>query len=79
MPRTRLSTTVDPDLLAEARRARPDITDARLVEEALVALLASWRRTEIDEAYARAYEDHPVDSPDAWGDLASFGGAVRSR
>jgi hypothetical protein len=34
-------------------------------------LLASHRSAEIDAAYA-AYDDHPIDEPDEWGDLASF-------
>ena len=29
------------------------------------------RRDEIDASYA-AYDEHPLDEPDAWGDLASF-------
>ncbi len=33
---------------------------------------------EIDQAYERAYAKHPVDEPDEWGDLASFGEAVRA-
>ena len=78
MARVRLSTTVDPDLLDRARRLRPG-SDASLVEAALAALLKEHRRAEVDAAYASAYLDHPVDEPDAWGDLASFGAAVRSR
>jgi hypothetical protein len=34
-------------------------------------LLLTRRSTEIDASYA-AYEDHPLDEPDEWGDLASF-------
>lgn len=79
MPRVRLSTTVDPDLLARARALAPGGTDASLVEAALRALLEDHRRGAVDEAYAAAYRDHPVDEPDAWGDLATFGAAVRAR
>lgn len=71
MARIRLSTTVDPDLLREARRARVGVTDAALMDEALAALLAHHRSAEIDASYA-AYEEHPLDEPDEWGDLASF-------
>jgi hypothetical protein len=71
MPRTRLSTTVDAELLADARRLRSELTDAALVDEALAALLARHRAAEIDAAYA-SYDEHPLDEPDAWGDLASF-------
>ncbi|MEX1279465.1 MAG: DUF2191 domain-containing protein [Acidimicrobiia bacterium] len=72
MPRTRISTTVDADLLAAARRACAGDTDAQLVDEALTALLDQYRAAEIDAAYAVAYSAHPVDEPDEWGDLASF-------
>lgn len=71
MSRTRLSTTVDADLLHSARNVRSGITDARLIDEALQALLVRHRSAEVDESYA-AYDEHPVDEPDEWGDLASF-------
>ena len=71
MPRIRLSTTVNADLLASARTVRSGITDAALVDEALKALLAGHRSAEVDASYA-AYEEHPIDEPDEWGDLASF-------
>lgn len=71
MARTRVSTTVDGELLAAARAARDGLNDAALLDEALRALLGSHRRAEIDAAYA-AYDDHPVDAADEWGDLASF-------
>jgi hypothetical protein len=71
MRRIRLSTTVDAELLGGARRARAGLTDAALVDEALGALLARHRAAEIDAGYA-AYDEHPLDEPDAWGDLGSF-------
>ena len=71
MARTRISTTVDSDLLADARRVRSGLTDAALVDEALAALLARQRAAEVDASYA-AYDEHPLDEPDTWGDLASF-------
>jgi hypothetical protein len=71
MARTRISTTVDADLLAEARRVRSGRTDAALVDEALQALLARQRAAEVDAGYA-VYDEHPLDEPDTWGDLASF-------
>jgi Arc/MetJ family transcription regulator len=79
MPRVRISTTVDPDVLAQARALDPLASDASLVERALRALLAQHRRAEVDEAYARAYAEQPLDAPDDWGDLESFGAAVRRR
>jgi hypothetical protein len=33
--------------------------------------VARHRAAEIDLAYA-AYDDHPLDEPDEWGDLAAF-------
>lgn len=77
MARTRLSTTVDRDLLEDARRMRNGVNDAELIDEALGALLAQHRAAEIDAAYAVAYAAHPIDEPDEWGDLESFRAAVR--
>lgn len=71
MTRVRVSTTVDGDLLNEARRIRRGHNDASLIDEALRALLNRNRAAEIDKAY-QAYEAHPLDEPDEWGDLASF-------
>lgn len=75
MNRTRLSTTVDAELLDSARNLRAGATDASLVDEALRALLARHRSAEIDASYA-AYDEHPADEPDEWGDLASWRRAV---
>jgi hypothetical protein len=71
MNRIRLSTTVDAELLSGARSVRSGLTDAALVDEALGALLARHRAAEVDASYA-AYDDHPADEPDEWGDLASW-------
>ncbi|NNE11964.1 MAG: type II toxin-antitoxin system VapB family antitoxin [Ilumatobacter sp.] len=76
MTRARISTTVDRSLLDEARRLHAGTTDAELVDEALTALLARYRSAEIDAAYEAAYEAHPIDSQDDWGDLASFRSAA---
>ncbi|GMR02662.1 MAG: hypothetical protein BMS9Abin20_1007 [Acidimicrobiia bacterium] len=77
MARIRVSTTVDEGLLEDARRLRSDLNDASLLDEALAALLARQRSTEIDAAYG-AYDVHPLDEPDEWGDLASFRDAAAS-
>ena len=74
MSRTRLSTTVDAGLLERARRASGK-PDSALVDEALAALLDRHRSAEVDASYA-AYDAHPLDEPDEWGDLASFRRAV---
>ena len=71
MNRIRLSTTVDAALLSSARSVRSGITDAALIDEALVALLGRHRAVEIDASYA-AYDEHPIDEPDEWGDLDSW-------
>jgi antitoxin MazE5 len=73
--RTRISTTVDSELLANARRARSELADSALIDEALAALLARQRAAEIDASYA-AYDEHPLDERDEWGDLASFRAAA---
>lgn len=71
MARTRLSTTVDAELLRRARAVQSSRTDAAVIDEALTALLARHRAAEIDATYA-AYDAHPLEEPDEWGDLASF-------
>ena len=71
MPRTRLSTTVDEPLLRAARSVGPARSDASLIDEALRAFLGRHRAAEVDATYA-AYDEHPLDEADEWGDLASF-------
>ena len=71
IPRARVSTTVDEKLLKDARDALSPVTDAVLLDSALEALLARHRAFEIDASYV-AYDEHPLEEPDAWGDLASF-------
>jgi hypothetical protein len=75
MARTRISTTVDAGLLESARRSHEGVADSALIDAALAALLARRRAAEYDAAYA-AYDAHPLDEPDAWGDLASFRAAA---
>ena len=77
MPRTRVSTTVDEQLLSSARRLRAGLTDSALLDEALASLLARNRAAELDASYA-AYDERPLDEPDEWGDLASFRQAAAS-
>ena len=77
MARTRVSTTVDHSLLATARRLRTGLNDAALLDEALGSLIAGHRAAEIDTAYD-AYDQMPVDEPDARRDLASFRAAAGS-
>ena len=62
---------MDAELLDGARRARSGVTDAVLIDAALEALLDRHRAAEVDASYA-AYDEHPLDEPDEWGDLASF-------
>jgi hypothetical protein len=70
--RVRISTTVDEEMLAEARRIYDGSTDAVMIDAALRALLADRRRAEIDAGYEKGYREHPIDEPDEWGDLASW-------
>ncbi|CAN5320344.1 MAG: antitoxin MazE5 [Acidimicrobiia bacterium] len=77
MTRIRVSTTVDEGLLEDARRLRSGLNDAKLLDEALAALLARHRAGQIDAAYA-AYDEYPIDVADAWGDLATFRKAAAS-
>lgn len=65
---------MDANLLDSARRATGK-PDSALIDEALAALLSRHRAAEVDESYA-AYDSHPLDEPDEWGDLASFRRAV---
>jgi hypothetical protein len=76
--RTRLSTTVDSELLREARRAHDGDTDAQLIDAALSAFVAQRRAAAIDAAYGEAYAAQPIEQPDKWGDLASFRQAAAS-
>lgn len=71
MPRVRVSTTVDEALLAAARSLCEGMKDAALLDKALRALVARHRDDEIDATYT-AYDLHPLDEADEWGDLASF-------
>lgn len=77
MARTRVSTTVDEALLAKARAARQGLNDAALIDEALSALLDRNRRAEIDASYA-AYDENPINSADAWGELDEWRRAAGS-
>lgn len=75
MTRKRVSTTVDGELLTRARELRSGAPDSVLIDEALAALIATSRRAEIDASYA-AYDTYPSETPDEWGDLASFRAAA---
>lgn len=78
MPRERVSTTVDADLLARARTLREGAKDHALFDEALAALLAVNRAAELDASYA-AYDEHPADEPDEWGDVEHWRESVSRR
>ena len=71
MARIRVSTTVDEELLQNARRVCKGKPDSALIDESFEALLARHRAAELDASYA-AYDEHPIDESDEWGDLASF-------
>ncbi len=65
---------MDADLLQNARQVSGK-PDSALVDEALAALLARHRAAEVDASYG-AYDTHPLNEPDEWGDLDSFRRAV---
>jgi len=71
MRRVRVSTTVDAQLLSDARRVSGDQPDSVLLDAALRSLLERQRAAELDAQYD-AYDEQPLDTPDEWGDLASF-------
>jgi hypothetical protein len=71
MPRVRISTTVDEQLLTSAREIRKGSPDSALIDEALFALLGRFRSAEVDARYV-VYDAHPLEEIDEWGDLASF-------
>jgi len=75
MARTRDSTTVDDELLTKARKVTGAHSDSVLFDRALETLVAHYRRAEVDSAYA-AYDEHPIDEADEWGDFASFRSAA---
>jgi hypothetical protein len=77
MSRVRVSTTVDGGLLADARRISGGQPDAVLIDAALRSFLLRHRGAELDAEYA-AYEAHPLDERDEWGDLATFRAAAAS-
>ena len=70
MARTRLSTTVDAELLDTHGVCAPTspMPPRRRGARSAASL---HRAAEVDAGYA-AYDAHPLDEPDAWGDLASF-------
>lgn len=77
MARVRISTTVDEQLLEDARQTRAGKPDSVLIDDALAALLARDRAAEVDAAYS-AYDEHPLTENDEWGDLNSFREAAGS-
>jgi hypothetical protein len=71
MARVRLSTTVHGTLLEDARRVLEGQPDSVVIDAALAALLERHRAARVDAAYA-AYDEHPIEEQDEWGDLATF-------
>lgn len=61
---------MDADLLARAREAHRGSSDAATIDAALRSRLARHRGAEIDAGYT-VPDEHPLDQPDEWGDLAS--------
>ena len=63
---TRLSTSVDENVLQTAGRVRSGDTDAAMIDQALRALMARHRSAEVEASYT-AYDEHPLDEPDECG------------
>lgn len=72
MPRTRVSTTVDAELLTAARAVRAGAKDHVVFDEALAALVAAHRAAQVDASYEAGYAEHPIAEPDQWGDVAGW-------
>ncbi len=72
MARTRISTTVDDELLQAVRSRRVGRPDSAVMDEALTVLLRELRRRDTDAAYESAYAAAPLGEPDEWGDLEAF-------
>lgn len=51
---------------------------AALIDEVLTALLARHRAADVDASYA-AYDEHPLDEPDAWAIRRRFVGRPAHR
>jgi hypothetical protein len=77
MARVRVSTTVDEQLLTAAREVLDGQPDAAVIDEALRSLLLRHRAAALDAEYA-AYDTHPLDEDDEWGNLAAFRAATGS-
>lgn len=75
MSRVRVSTTVDAQLLSDARRLNGDLPDSVLLDAALRSFVLRHRASELDAQYG-AYDEQPLDAPDEWGDLATFRAAA---
>lgn len=69
--RRRVGTTVDGDLLEQARGLQAWDSDAAMMDAALEALAKGHRKAEIDAQY-EVYDRIPMHTPDEWGDLESF-------
>lgn len=72
MARERISTTVDSELLGQARAACGGARDSSVLEQALAALIAKHRAATFDQQIDAGYRDVALDRPDEWGDLGSF-------
>lgn len=76
MSKVRIDVIVDAELLERAREIHSGVSDSSLIETALRSLYVSCRRAEVDARY-QANDDRPLDTPDAWGDQASWAQATK--
>lgn len=76
MSKVRIDVMIDAELLERARVILSGVSDSSLIATALRSLLAAHRHAEVDAGY-QAYDDRPLDTPDAWGNLATWGQAKK--
>lgn len=76
MSEVRIDVMIDAELMERARVILCEVSDSSLIETALRSLLAAHRHAEVDARY-QAYDDRPLDTPDAWGDQASWAQATK--
>lgn len=62
----------------DRRAIHDEVSRSQVVRDAIVAYIEVDSAAELDDRVRRAYATHPLDTPDAWGDMESFLTAVRS-
>lgn len=68
---------IGPHTAVDAGAGGPHATETGVLDQTVSTVLAREHATEVDASYA-AYDKHPADEPDKWGDLASWRRAAAS-